>query len=916
MVNPIFNINDAFDHSPKSDVIVESETITDEKKVFAQNVNQSQNEFGYFWSSAGITLDRTTENKTANSVANYVFENILEDRSLITDHTTEGDYFIADRINYTQNTKQVGTELHKGVFYFMPKFNNLSTNVVFKLFENNALPLKKLSSSGQAIDLQANDIIAQRVHIIVYDYINNEPCFLLYNLLTDELIKNISGKYVVEEILNMTTESPTEPKVGDFYLNTAAGTIYNGFVGETGTTVIDNTIYYIYRIDNSGTPYYQAVNLSYGDTIYDKSQDRNWYYSSSGEIKEIGQKNSWYIGQIIQSILPIDDATCHLADGSILSIDGMYSDFFQYLLTLQTDYPNIFTTESGWQSVNSLYGQCPKFVVNNSQVQYYCYKDSTNSYYVRYTDNNKYQVVYKYENQQISTAGVYGTTYISDEDVYTLTIGDTVYSRSTSDDVAVLQPVSVRLPKLTKYIKGASSLQDLGQIQPEGLPNHAHTRGSMNITGGIGLNNGSFGPIRNSGDYSGAFYSSSNKYTGPLGESNQTGTGFGFDASRAWTGATSNASESNSIYGATANVEVNSAKLAYYIVLAQYQKTDIQVDLTQKADTDLSNLTSVGQSKLGGMQYIGQIIAVDATGNYIPEGCLPCDGQTYDSASFPLLWTNYLVGGLLNSSDMATYNNYLTTYGNVSFFGIDTTNNTFRVPYISDGTFIQQSQTNNEIGSHYNPGLPNITGLTGEGSRAPYSVGATGSFYDTGTARVDWDGSGTANGYSRIGFNASLSNPIYGASSTVQPKSVGYRYFVVVANGAINQSYIDYSTVCFKDGSNATFANLSQTAKSNIAKLNTPNYNSGILISSRISYTTPAYGVIIGLVGPGNVDPTHNVQAIGLYADQNRTVRLAGITFDDLTTSLYNSFCVPVEKNKTYYLDGQNGICIFFPYYQ
>ena len=99
------------------------------------------------------------------------------------------------------------------------------------------------------------------------------------------------------------------------------------------------------------------------------------------------------------------------------------------------------------------------------------------------------------------------------------------------------------------------------------------------------------------------------------------------------------------------------------------------------------------------------------------------------------------------------------------------------------------------------------------------------------------------------------------------------------------------------------------------ARVNTPNYDASILISSRESYTAPAYGVIIGLVGPGNVDPGHNTQAIGLYADIGRLIRLAGISCDLTTHPSYSCFCVPVEKNKTYYLDGENGLCGFFPYY-
>ena len=132
---------------------------------------------------------------------------------------------------------------------------------------------------------------------------------------------------------------------------------------------------------------------------------------------------------------------------------------------------------------------------------------------------------------------------------------------------------------------------------------------------------------------------------------------------------------------------------------------------------------------------------------------------------------------------------------------------------------------------------------------------------------------------------------------------------------SINQDIVDVNSQIQSintNKANVSLDNINAEAKNNIARFNTPNYGAGIIISSRTSYTTPAYGVIIG---PGNVDPTHNEQAIGLYADIGKTIRLAGITCDISAFNHYNSFCVPVEKNKTYYLDGQNGVCLFFPYY-
>lgn len=105
--------------------------------------------------------------------------------------------------------------------------------------------------------------------------------------------------------------------------------------------------------------------------------------------------------------------------------------------------------------------------------------------------------------------------------------------------------------------------------------------------------------------------------------------------------------------------------------------------------------------------------------------------------------------------------------------------------------------TNGELGKSYNAGLPNITGETPPlfgGHINDYPT--AGSFRATRTLNRNCSkGSGSDNGWAIVNFNSSLSNPIYGNSTTVQPNTVALRYFVVVANGQINQSMMDWSAV-------------------------------------------------------------------------------------------------------------------------
>ena len=54
------------------------------------------------------------------------------------------------------------------------------------------------------------------------------------------------------------------------------------------------------------------------------------------------------------------------------------------------------------------------------------------------------------------------------------------------------------------------------------------------------------------------------------------------------------------------------------------------------------------------------------------------------------------------------------------------------------------------------------------------------------------DGASKGTSDKEIGFDASLNNAIYGNSDTVQMNAVALRYFVVVANGTINKSQMDW----------------------------------------------------------------------------------------------------------------------------
>ena len=99
---------------------------------------------------------------------------------------------------------------------------------------------------------------------------------------------------------------------------------------------------------------YDAIATKDANTLYNIIDDNE---SSSSSIERIGQ--------IISSTIPLTDAGLHLLDGALISGNGSYSAFVDYIAGLTSDYPDLFDTEANWQSAVTQYGVCGKFVYNS-----------------------------------------------------------------------------------------------------------------------------------------------------------------------------------------------------------------------------------------------------------------------------------------------------------------------------------------------------------------------------------------------------------------------------------------------------------------------------------------------------------------------------------------------------------------------
>ena len=303
----------------------------------------------------------------------------------------------------------------------------------------------------------------------------------------------------------------------------------------------------------------------------------------------------------------------------------------------------------------------------------------------------------------------------------------------------------VRIPTITRFIGATINLSEFGKSFAQSLPQHTHTRGSMNITGGpIHIN--AYGPGNIT---SGAFKTVA---TGAShNDSGGTGVDISFNAANAWTGSTSGASDGT--YQSGAKVQPDHVKYPYYMVIgSEGQREEISVDINQVYEDLELRATKEDIEK---NVPVGSIII--SASNSDLNGFLICNGAAISRGTYSNLFA--AIGTTYGSGDGST---------------------TFNVPNLTD-KFIQGSGT---AGSVKNAGLPNITGAANfgagsTGQKTSVLRTANGVFSVSSSAKSFPGGTDALSGiYENLNFNAGNSNSIYGNSSTVQPPALTMRYYI------------------------------------------------------------------------------------------------------------------------------------------
>lgn len=144
----------------------------------------------------------------------------------------------------------------------------------------------------------------------------------------------------------------------------------------------------------------------------------------------------------------------------------------------------------------------------------------------------------------------------------------------------------------------------------------------------------------------------------------------------------------------------------------------------------------------------GTVIAFAA--NSAPSGYLLCNGAAVSRTTYAALYAK--IGTLYGS-------------GNGS--------STFNLPNLAN-KFVMGSGT---AGTVKSAGLPNITG-TGDASTNINTSATTGAFYVASNSGTRIKGTSSSDERQAYGFDASLSNSIYGNSSTVQPPALTMRFYI------------------------------------------------------------------------------------------------------------------------------------------
>lgn len=176
----------------------------------------------------------------------------------------------------------------------------------------------------------------------------------------------------------------------------------------------------------------------------------------------------------------------------------------------------------------------------------------------------------------------------------------------------------------------------------------------------------------------------------------------------------------------------------------------------------------------------------------IPAGSLPLQGGLYSRLAYPDLWewVQKQTGYLKAESEWREL--AVSNGGNVPFYSKGDGTTTFRVPALK--CWVKGANSISEIGGYLAAGLPNIEGQLGLcGTEKRFST--TSGAFSTNNGAMEYGADHSKADGLIADFDASLSNPIYGSSDTVQPPSIVGMWLVKAYGTTTNVGSVDVSNI-------------------------------------------------------------------------------------------------------------------------
>ena len=285
------------------------------------------------------------------------------------------------------------------------------------------------------------------------------------------------------------------------------------------------------------------------------------------------------------------------------------------------------------------------------------------------------------------------------------------------------------------------------------------------------------------------------------------------------------------------------------------------------------------------------------TGEWIRE-CASLFPEFYQYA------LQYRDSGAIRVVNNATYENEISTYGQTGAFVIE--GNDIRLPKITK--YLSGYTSTLDIGVPLPAGLPNIEGRVGglmywadrftnseRVNRQGHSYGTTeyanGAFKKTLSYRGGADG-GSGSGFCHGYMDASWSNPIYGASDTVQPPAVQVALYIQVFNRVAMEGFVNVSDVInvIRDYTNRMDQKYQEAIDAmnrviGSGALGMPDYERYTLLlnntyRSSYEYTVQKDGWFYARWRNNNVDPTR-ITTVHVYSDTSKVRELTTVTTSD-----------------------------------